>query len=297
MGRMHCRQSGDPTLEWSLIMDIQGGSRVYPLGQGHLSFEAAGAGAPVVFLHGFSLDSRVWTPQCDALRSRYRVIRYDLRGFGLSSAVPDTAYAHEDDLASLLGELRATPAHVVGHSMGGRMALRFASAYPGAVRSLALVASALDGHEWSEDWRSRWSHICTAAKAGMLAEARRQWFEHPLFESARASSTGASLLARMIDDYSGRHWQITDPARVPSPPLAERLAEIRVPALVVMGERDLPDFHRGADRLIKGLPAARYLQIPGAGHMVNLEAPQEVNAALVTFWENQRETSASHTVA
>jgi pimeloyl-ACP methyl ester carboxylesterase len=267
------------------------------LGDGHLSFETDGDGVPVVFLHGFGLDSRAWTAQYDALRSSYRVIRYDLRGFGLSSTIGDKSYAHEDDLASLLGELRATPAHVVGHSMGGRMALRFAVAYPAAVRSLVLVAGALDGHEWSEHWKSSWSDMCTAAKAGKLAEAKRQWFEHPLFESMRASASDAAVLGQMIDGYNGRHWVHPDPARVPSPPLAERLAEMRTPSLVVMGERDLPDFHRIANRLIKGLPAAQYVEVPGAGHMVNMEAPQALNAALVSFWESQEKASGIHTVA
>jgi pimeloyl-ACP methyl ester carboxylesterase len=238
-------------------------------------------------LHGFGLDSREWTPQCDALQSHYRIIRYDLRGFGRSSAVPDASYAHEEDLASLLGELHATPVHLVGHSMGGRMALRFASAYPDAVRSLALVDSALDGHAWSEDWRSRWSDMSTAAKSGRLADARRQWLGHPLFETTRASAPGAALLAKMIEDYSGWHWQHEDPARVPSPPLAERLTEVHTPALVIMGERDLPDFHRIADRLVKDLPAARYVEIADAGHMVNLDASQGFNSALAAFWESQ----------
>jgi pimeloyl-ACP methyl ester carboxylesterase len=281
-------------------MDAQARKGRYPLGDGHLSFEMEGDGAPVVFLHGFSLDSREWSPQfdglhCEGLGSRYCVIRYDLRGFGQSSAVGDTSYAHEDDLASLLEELRATPAHIVGHSMGGRMALRFAVAYPAAVRSLVLVDSALDGHEWSEDWRSRWSSMCTAAKSGKLSEAKRQWFEHPLFESARASANVAAALAQMIDAYSGWHWMYPDSARVPSPSLAERLAEIRTPSLVVMGERDLPDYHQIADRLIKGLPNAHYLEIPGAGHMVNMEEPQALNAALVSFWESQGKASV-HTV-
>jgi 3-oxoadipate enol-lactonase len=293
---MHWRPLEAETFRITPIMGMQERNGMHRLGDGHLSFEAAGDGVPVVFLHGFGLDSRGWTPQRDALQSRYRVVRYDLRGFGLSATVPNTSYAHEDDLASLLEELVAQPAHIVGHSMGGRMALRFAAAYPAAVRSLVLMDCALDGHEWSEDWRSRWSKMSAAAKAGMLTEAKRQWFDHPLFESARASSTAAPLLARMIDDYSGWHWVHSDPARVPSPPLAERLAEIRVPSLVVMGERDLPDFHHIAARLIQYLPGARYLEIPGAGHMVNMEAPQQVNAALVAFWENQQETSAAQTV-
>src|ERR1700674_3686887 len=113
---------------------------------GDLFFESVGEGEAVVFLHGFGLDSRMWDPQFDALQSTYRVIRYDLRGFGRSSLPPQTAYAQEDDLNALLSSLDAAPAHVVGLSMGGNMALRFAAAYPQSVRSLVLADSALDGH-------------------------------------------------------------------------------------------------------------------------------------------------------
>src|ERR1035438_5607654 len=116
--------------------------------EGDLFFEWAGSGEAVVFLHGFGMDSRMWAPQFEDLQSTFRVIRYDLRGFGRSSLPPHSGYAHEDDLNALLSSLGAAPAHVVGLSMGGRMTLRFAAAYPQSVRSLVLADSALDGHGW-----------------------------------------------------------------------------------------------------------------------------------------------------
>jgi 3-oxoadipate enol-lactonase len=254
---------------------------------GHLFFEAAGAGEAIVFLHGFGLDSRMWTPQVCALHSQFRTITYDLRGFGRSSE-PAAEYAHEDDLHALLSHLGAAPAHVVGLSMGGRMALRFAAAYPKSVRSLVLADSALDGQSWSDDWQTRWSAMCECSKAGQFAEARRQWLEHPLFASARANQLSLPVLARMVGDYSCWHWHSKDPARVPSPPLAERLSEIRVPTLVMAGERDIPDFQAVANWLTARLPDVRRSTIKNAGHMVNLESPQEFNAALMSFWQDQQ---------
>jgi 3-oxoadipate enol-lactonase len=263
----------------------------FPVNDGDLFFECAGDGEPVVFLHGFGLDSRMWDPQFDALQSKYRVIRYDLRGFGRSSLPPQTAYAQEDDLNALLSSLGAAPAHVVGLSMGGNMALRFAAAYPQSVRSLVLADSALDGHTWSVDWQTRWSEMRDAARASQIAEAKRRWLEHPLFDPARANPITASLLARMVGDYSGWHWHNKDTARVPSPPLAERLGEIRVPSLVIMGALDLSDFQAIGILLAEKLPDMRrsIIFIPGSGHMVNLEAPREFNAALLTFWQGLSE--------
>ena len=255
-----------------------------PVNGGHLLFESSGDGPNVILLHGFGLDFRMWDPQFEALSSNFRVIRYDLRGFGRSS-LPHAGYSHEDDLMALLSHLGTAPAHVVGLSMGARMALRFAVAYPESVRTLVLADSALDGQTWSPDWQTRWSGMCDAARAGRLADAKRQWLEHPLFDLARAKRSCGPLLARMVADYSGWHWHNRNTARVPSPPLAERLGEIRAPALVVTGAQDIPDFQPVGNLLAEGLRTVRRLIIHDCGHMVNLEAPREFNEALLTFWQ------------
>src|SRR5262249_42601880 len=155
-------------------------------------------GDPVVFLHGFGLDARMWEPQFKDFERSLQVIRYDLRGFGRSSLPPTAPYAHEDDLMALLAHLGVARAHVVGLSMGGRMALRFALAYPDATRSLVLAESALDGHKWSAEWQARWSEICETAKAGDLDGAKHRWLEHPLFAFSRAIRPVRGLLAGMI---------------------------------------------------------------------------------------------------
>ena len=88
---------------------------------GCLRYSTAGTGEPVVLLHGFGLDASMWDPQWPVLQREFRVIRYDLRGFG-GSSLPDGAYSHSEDLRGLLDHLGARPAHVIGLSMGGRMA-------------------------------------------------------------------------------------------------------------------------------------------------------------------------------
>ena len=166
--------------------------------------------------------------------------------------------------------------------------LRFAAAYPQSVRSLVLADPALDGQSWSADWQTRWYGMCEAARAGQLPDAKRRWLEHPLFDSARADPFSASLLARMVEDYSGWHWYNSDTARVPSPPLAERLGEIRVHSLVITGAHDISDFQSVGKVLEARLPAVRRSIIQSSGHMVNLEAQREFNAALLAFWQDGR---------
>jgi 3-oxoadipate enol-lactonase len=242
-----------------------------------------GAGVPVVLLHGFALDQRMWDDQAAALAEHFRVVRYDLRGYGQSSLPTEEPYAHADDLFSLLTQLGARPAHVVGLSNGGRQALRFALTYPQALRSLTLVDSVLDGHALSAAWQALWNIIDQTAKAGDVAGAKRLWLDHPLFAPAREQPRVKSRLQEMVDDYSGWHWTHGDSGYAPATPAAQRLDEIRVPTLIVIGERDLPDIHAIGDTLVSGIRGSTRVVIPGVGHMVNMEAPARFNDLLLGF--------------
>jgi 3-oxoadipate enol-lactonase len=248
-----------------------------------LCFSIAGAGTPVVLLHGFGLDLQMWDTQVAALAVRHRVIRYDLRGYGRSSLPTAQPYAHEDDLDALLGLLAARPAHVVGLSNGGRIAARFALRHPSAVRSLTLVDSALDGHPWSSEWLALWSTITSTAAAGDLEGAKRLWLAHPLFAPAREQPAVAAALQAAVRRYSAWHWANADPGRAPAVPTIQSLAAIQAATLVVVGERDLPDFQRVADTLASAIPGAERVVLPGVGHLANMEAPARFNDLLLNF--------------
>jgi 3-oxoadipate enol-lactonase len=245
-------------------------------GDGALQYAIAGDGDPVVFIHGFGLDSEMWAPQWPVFAERYRTIRYDLRGYGRSS-MPEGPYSHVEDLLALIDFLGCGPAHLVGLSMGGRYALRAAQAAPAAVRSLTLADTALDGHAWSEDWLRRWRQMTDAAKAGDIAAARQHWLEHALFEPALEQPKAAAALETMIARYSGWHWRQRDPDLGPAKPIADVLPGISIPTLMIIGERDLPDFQTIAQRVAQDMPNVELRTIPGAGHMSNLEAPREFN--------------------
>jgi pimeloyl-ACP methyl ester carboxylesterase len=249
---------------------------------GWLRYATAGEGDPVVFIHGFGLDLSMWDPQWAAFARRHRVIRYDMRGYGTSS-LPDGAYSHADDLLALLDFLGARPAHLVGLSLGGRVALRVAAAQPAAVRSLSLADPAMDGHIWTVDWLRRWRAMTDAAKGGDLAQAKKLWREHILFGPANGDPGVAEALRIMIERYSGWHLRHPDPGTAPSPAVAERLQDISTPTLVMVGELDLPDFQSIARRLRQELPAAELRTLAGAGHMSNMEAPRAFNELVLEF--------------
>jgi pimeloyl-ACP methyl ester carboxylesterase len=93
----------------------------------------------------------------------------------------------------------------------------------------------------------------------------------------------AARLWQMVGDYSGWHWGNRDPQRGHDPPAAERLREIGVPTLVILGEKDLPDFHAIAKGIADDVPDARKVILPGVGHMANMEAPERFNAEALDF--------------
>ena len=245
-------------------------------GDGTLSYAVAGNGEPVLFIHGFGLDSDMWASQWTEFAARYRTIRCDLRGYGRSS-LPRGPYSHVDDVLALLDHLKCRPAHLVGLSMGGRYALRIARAAPTAVRSLTLADTALDGHAWSGDWLKRWRQMSEAAKLGDLAAARRLWIGHPLFGPALEQPQTAAALQAMVARYSGWHWWQRDPDPGPDPPIAAVLSSIDIPTLMIIGGRDLTDFQDIARCVTSRMPNVRLATIPHAGHMSNMEAPDEFN--------------------
>jgi 3-oxoadipate enol-lactonase len=248
---------------------------------GRLRYSTAGTGPPVVLIHGLGLDASMWDPQWRELQKEFRVIRYDIRGFG-GSTVPDGPYSHCDDLFSLLDFLDARPAHVVGLSMGGRVALRFALEQPDGVLSLTLIDAALEGFAWSAAWTRRMDAILAAARQGDLRTAKQLWLAHDLFAPAQRDPRLAAALAAMVERYSAWHWCNADPVRRPPSPAIKALAAVSCRTLVLVGEFDLPDFHDITLRLAAEIPRATRYTIAGAGHMANMEAPDIVNDLLLT---------------
>lgn len=258
---------------------------VFDLNGTRLYVEEAGAGPAVVFLHGFTLDSRMWDDQFLPLAQHGRVIRYDLRGFGRSAVPKEEPYSHVEDLRALLDRLAIEQAALVGLSKGGAVALDFALTYPRRARALALIDTVLGGFSWSTEGAARDALVWEEAARGGIPAAKQSWLSHPVFAPAMRQPAVAVRLRQIIDDYSGWHFVHANPEQGIAPPAAQRLGELAMPTLALVGELDTLDFRQITDLIARQIPHARALVVPGVGHMANMEAPEAVTNALLEFIE------------
>lgn len=250
--------------------------------------EIAGTGPAVVLLHGFTLDTRMWDDQFLLLAQHFQVIRYDLRGFGQSTVPAGEPYSHVEDLHVLLRRLKLQKASLVGQSMGGAIALDFALAYPQSTQTLVLIDTVVGGYPWSAEASAREDLIWQCAREGGIPAAKQSWLTHPLFAPVQRNPQAAARLAQIIGEYSGWHFVHADPGRGPETPAINRLAELAMPLLVMVGEHDTPDFMGITEHVCRMAPRARKHVVAGAGHMANLEAPQEVTEAILAFLKEMR---------
>jgi len=240
-----------------------------------LYYEIAGSEHPLVLIHDFTLDTRMWDAQFEVFAQHYQVLRYDVRGYGQSALPTSEPYDHSDDLRALMQHLGVESAHILGLSMGGRNAINFALAYPDATDTLIVVDSGLDGYQGAGE--SPLSSIWRTAQQDGIEAAKTVWLNHPFFETARENAVVTTQLAQMVSNYSGWHLVNRDPGIVPTPVAIQRLDAIHVPTLIIIGERDLPDLHGMADTLAQGIPGAKKIVMPDVGHMANMEDPERFN--------------------
>lgn len=128
--------------------------------------------------------------------------------------------------------------------------------------------------------------IFSRAKEDGVETAKEQWMKCPLFKPILERGDEASLFMQIVSGYSGWHFINKDPVRSLEPPAIERLKEISVPTLIIIGERDLEDFHRIADTLEKNIQNAQRITLQGVGHMSSMEAPEEFNETVLNFLAN-----------
>lgn len=276
---------------------LHGGDRVRPvlpatpraaqviLGRGELA-AATGAEAPivegthtghimenpavtkVVLLHSALGDSRLWRRQIDALRPGFDVVAPDLPGWG-STALPTEPFSLVDVVAAEL------PAVLVGNSFGGVVALRTALAHQERVGKLVLVGAGLPAWDWTEEMRDYFAAEEAAVDAGDLDTATEINLE---FWVAPGHRDEVRPQQRRAFELQTAHEE----PEVLWPELAP-LSSLQVPTLVVVGENDKADFLAIAQHLAEEIPDADLAIVPGAGHLVGVEQPEELNALLLEF--------------
>ena len=264
------------------LFALEGAGGFVPTNGIQTYFEDVGEGEPIVFIHGFSLDHRMWQGQME-FAEHYRVVRYDVRGHGRSAAdLPWTSADQVADLLALLDHLKIQRVHLVGLSMGGGIAVNFALAHPERVKSLVLAAPGIEGFFFSPESMQRWLALMETCRAQSAGACREKMLAEPIFHGVRQRPELFAEVRTILQDFPLK--TLSNPYMPPaSPTPLERLPEIHVPTLVLIGARDDADLRAIADIAAQRIPGARKKVFQNAGHLLNLEQPAEFNAALEAF--------------
>ncbi len=251
------------------------GARIY--------FETAGEGPPFVMIHAGVADNRQWNNEFEYFAARFRVVRFDMRGYGKSEPVAGD-FSHLSDLAALLAYLQIDePLVLMGCSMGGGIAMDFALTHPARVRALIMVGSGPsgltldiprpDGADAAE------AALEAAIKAGDLdrvAEIETQiWFDGIGRTAVQVNQAARKLAYEMCRNVASLESKRLG-KRLPDAdvPAAKRLDALHIPVLVIVGEHDLPYLLAAADHMAQHLPSARRVLMHDAAHLPNMDHPE-----------------------
>ncbi|MEZ5894032.1 MAG: alpha/beta hydrolase [Parvularculaceae bacterium] len=247
------------------------------------------AGAPILFLHGWTLDRRMWAPQMSVLSARHPVIALDRRGFGRSTA-PASLDQEPEDIVAILDALSVGACVIVGMSQAGRVALDFTRRYPARVAALVLQGAQIEGvvpvsEPVEEIPVPAYREL---VRMGEIARMREQWRAHPLMYMPNAAARRA--VSEILEDYDGR-----DLLAPPSKPLAagaEALAQVVAPILVITGDEETAHRRRIADAIAETGRSATRVVIKNAGHLCNLCDASAYNTAVEDFLSKRHLSTA-----
>jgi 3-oxoadipate enol-lactonase len=269
-----------------------------PVENGELYYEVAGDGHPLLLIHAGVADHRMWDDQFAIFAERYRVIRYDTRGFGLSRT-ETTSFSNRQDVADLFHHLGVERGHVIGVSRGGQIAVDFALEHPEMVSALIPAAAGLSGYEEQSSQATEAETALERVLGEMEAawEAKdwerlvemevRYWADGPGQPEGRAPAAVREKVRTMcLNNY--RTQTVEPTARPLDPPAFRRLGEIAAPTLVLIGDLDEPACVRIAEALTRGIPGARQVIFPGVAHMIPMEVPEAFNRTVLEFLDALR---------
>jgi pimeloyl-ACP methyl ester carboxylesterase len=251
-----------------------------------LHIDVDGAGPVVLLAHGFGGSARNFGPQMRALKDRYRVVRYDARGHARSDAPSDasayTPAAFVGDMGRVLDEVGADDAVVGGLSMGSGIALRFALAHPARVRGLVLAAFPA-GADDPEGFAAKAIAFADRIERDGLEAAGHDYVWGP---STRLDRNAVNFVRQGFLEHPPHGLELALRGVIARQPsvgqMRADLARLRTPMLIIVGSEDGPSL-RASSALAAAVPHARLLVVPGAGHVVNLQKPDEVSAAMQAF--------------
>jgi len=217
--------------------------------------DTGGDGPPVVLMHPGWGDSAIWDPVIGRLAARYRVIRYDARGYGRSPA-PAAPFTQFGDLVAVLDHLGLDRAALVAHSGSGGPAICLGLDQPDRVSALILVAPGVEDYPWPQDdpYAAEFGALLQAGdREGLAGLGLRTW-----------AAAGADAAAQA---------QIRSDLMLPDPPAYPRLGEIKAPSVLAIGDLDYAVVRECGERIAASIPGCRLIVVPGADHLLPLRAP------------------------
>jgi len=261
-------------------------------GHGRIHAETDGAGPTVVFVHADFVDGRLWDGVRTLLRDRFRTVAYDKLGYGRSDPARGPVVRRRE-LAAVVDALGLESFHLVGCSNGGQQALDFTLEHPDRVRSLTLVNASPSGWQPQGEVPPLLLRMVEAVQAGdspLASELQvRIWFDGPDREPTSfsadllAAREAASQMNRLVVDRGTFFLADAQPSDPLVPPALGRLAEVRVPTLVVDGRWDWSENRRASRLLAEGIGGAQRVEVDG-GHSAPLEDPIGFLALAEPLW-------------
>ncbi|MBI3194748.1 MAG: alpha/beta fold hydrolase [Ignavibacteriae bacterium] len=239
---------------------------------------------PIVFIHGFPFSKEMWKPQIEALKEKYFLISYDVRGHG-KSEVGDGQYTIElfvDDLIDLLDALKLRQIVLVGLSMGGYIALRTIERHPERICALVLCDTKSEA-DTNENKIKRASQIKIIKAKGLKTFS--EGFLKAVFDEQTFSTNpeAINLIRKIINTNPPNGVCGTLIALAARTDTTESLPKIHVPTLILVGEHDALTLPSSAQAMKEKIPNSELHIIPNAAHMSNLENPELFNQYLTSF--------------
>ena len=263
-----------------------------------IHYRETGEGFPVVFVHGYTGNSRNWALTVPALREQFRTISVDLRGHGLSEKpASEYDYALEvmaSDVYELLKALDVAECVLVGHSMGGMVSQLLVLEHPEVVRALVLVDTAAEVPEgllYDERRKQRERLVEIAQDQGMEAVFEEQLRVTPVHPALKENPRYIDIWREQFLMTSREAYIAGAQGMATRRSLLQELGAITVPTLVICGEHDEP-FLEPSRQMHEAIPGSELVIIPGAGHGPQMETPGEFNRVLAEFLSRVREASA-----
>ncbi|UCD82844.1 MAG: 3-oxoadipate enol-lactonase [Desulfobacterales bacterium] len=251
----------------------------------YYTIEGAENAPALVFSNSLGSDHRIWDPVLPYFRDRFRIIRYDQRGHGLSDATPAPYSISElvDDLAGMLDSLNIDNALVCGLSVGGMIAQGLAASYPRRAHALVLCDTAMQIGPASM-WDERIAAIKKDGIGALTDPIMERWFTRELRDNRTTELSGyVNMLERTpVEGYIGTCCAIRDAD------LREAAASISRPTLVLCGDQDLATPPGLARELADAVSGATFSLIEGAAHISCVEQPESFSRLVIDFWEEIR---------